>query len=75
MSPKEPPLVAYLRSKAIGPECELAATIKGRNPAHLGIRPRVLDTDADGTKVYGLSRKQVRKVLANWDAHKERPLA
>jgi hypothetical protein len=75
MSPKEPPLIAYLRSKAIGPEHELAATIQGKGAIRLGVRPRVLATNGDGTKVYGLSRSQVRAVVANWDAHKERPLS
>jgi hypothetical protein len=64
----DPPLIAYLRTCSTDPNEDLAATMQGRSSAGLGVRPRVLAHNEDGSKVYGLSGKQVAKVLATYDA-------
>lgn len=63
----DPPFIAYLRTCSTDPNNELAATLRGRTSSGLGVRPRVLAHDGDGTKVYGLNGKQVAKVLKTYD--------
>jgi hypothetical protein len=63
----DPPLIAYLRTCSTDPDKTLAATIQGRSSRGLGVRPTVLAHEQDGSKVYGLSGKQVAKVLATYD--------
>jgi hypothetical protein len=65
----EPALISYLRTCDTSPDNELAATIIGNSVAGLKIRPRILSYNEDGTKVYGLTGKQVKILLKNYDAH------
>src|SRR5580704_7672532 len=65
----EPSLISYLRTCDTSPNNELAATIKGNSTKNLGIRPRILAYNEDGSKVYGLNGKQVAKILAIYDCH------
>lgn len=63
---KEPSIISYLRNCSADPNNELAAVIKGKSCSGLGIRPKVLAYE-DKIKVYGLSGKQVSKVLETYD--------
>jgi hypothetical protein len=62
----DPPLIAYLRKCSTDPRKELAATIRGRSCAGLGIRPRLL-ADGGSENVYGLTGGQVAKLLKKYD--------
>lgn len=64
---KDPLLISYLRACSTDPKNELAATIKGTSCRGLGIRPRILAYEEDGINVYGLTGKQVSKVLDIYD--------
>lgn len=71
----DPPLIAYLRGCSTDPANKHAATVKGYSTAALRILPRILAVEPGGDKVYALTGTQVKKLLDNYDAHKERPLA
>lgn len=64
----EPPLIAHLRTCSTDPDEDLAATVTGRSFSGTGVRPRVLAYGEDGMNVYGLSGRQVAKLLATYDA-------
>jgi hypothetical protein len=65
----DPTLISYLRTCDTSPNNELSATIVGKSCKNLGIRPRILAYNEDGSKIYGLTGKQVSKVLEIYDSH------
>ena len=65
---------AFEKNKADRDPCATIVAPPG-SMRKLGIRPRLLADDEMGRRVYSLNVGQTRKLLANWDAHKEHALA
>lgn len=66
----DPPIIALIRRKLAHEfgDSDLFVTLVGRSMRGLGVRPRILAHNGDGTKVYGLSRDQAERVVAHYDA-------
>jgi hypothetical protein len=70
----EPEIITHLRKQLAAAQekghagADPCATIVGRSAAALGIRPRVLAHNADGTKTYSLTVAQCKRTLDRFDA-------
>lgn len=71
----EPVVITYLRNRLH--DCEKEGRIESRPAATVvgdswgslgGVRPHLLSVNDAGERVYSLTVRQVRKLLASWDA-------